>query len=287
MDALSRSSHRYVARRGSTVPSSRVGTRGYRTRGGVALLGLVVALVAVACIPQDEGDSSEVREEASARGAAPEFPKTGRVPDDLLVEGLVWDFTDAPSDLNLWVPSAAEARCAAEKIVANVGVRISDLGYLPDTSGASLNDIALNEFERKTVATLFESCVDAHAATAALILGRANMDPEDAACMADGLVEAGVFSKLIESWALGRQADPFEDDAAFASALLANANVCLPGTSFFWFDVDLPGDEDVTGVQEGAGTDSGEDLPGSAGNQSTTTSTPAIDSTQGGNTGEP
>lgn len=248
---------------------------------------MVVALVAVACIPQNEGDSTEVREEASAHGAAPVFPETGRVPDDLLVEGLVWDFTNAPSDLNLWVPSSEEARCAAEKIVANLGVRVSDLGFLPDTSGASLNDIALNEFERKTVAALFESCVDAEDATAALILGRGNMDPEDAACMADGLVKAGVFSQVIEAWAFGDQVDPFEDDAAFATAMVANAGVCLPDTSFFWLGVDLPGDEDVTGVESGSGSDSGEDLPGSSGNQSTTTSTPALNSTQGDNTGQP
>lgn len=259
----------------------RVGVRRARAALGAVGTCAALALVATGCFPQSKGASSEIAEAAAGEGSPPVFPETGRVPDELLVEGLVWDFTDAPSDLNLWVPSAEEARCAAEKIVANLGVRISDLGYLPDSPGASLNDIALNEFERQTLADLFSSCVDAVNATASLLLGRGNMDPEDAECMADGLAESGFLSEIVSAWAFGRQADPFEDESALADALVAYANVCLPDTAFFWLGVDLPGDDEVTGVDEGSGGEADEGLPDSAGS-STTTSAPAFSGNTGG-----
>jgi hypothetical protein len=252
-------------------------------------VGLVVALVwSTACIPQNEGEATEIDDEDAAGSEPPVFPETGRVPDELLVDGLVWDFTNAPADLNLWVPSDAEARCAAEKIVAGLGDRVSDLGYLPDTSGASLNDIALTQTERQSITSLFESCIDRSQAMASLLLGQRSMTAEDAACMADGLVEAGVMTELVEAWAFGEQVDPYRDDGAVAGALVSYANICLGETAFFWLGVDLPGDEDVVGVGEGSGDESEGDLPDSAGTStvpgSSTTSTVADGS---GNTGEP
>jgi hypothetical protein len=252
-------------------------------------VGLVAALVwMTACIPQNKGEAAEVDDENAPGTEPPAFPETGRVPDDLLVDGLVWDFTNAPADLNLWVPSDAEARCAAEKIVADLGDRVSDLGYLPDTSGASLNDIALTQTERQAITSLFESCIDRSQAMASLLLGQRSMTAEDADCMADGLVEAGVMTQIIEAWAFGEQVDPYRDDGAVASALVSYANICLGETAFFWLGVDLPGDEDVVGVGEGSGDESEDDLTDSAGTStvpgSSTTSTIADSS---GNTGGP
>ncbi len=252
-------------------------------------MGLAVALMGLAaCIPQNKGDVGEVDDEDAPGSAAPVFPETGRVPDELLVEGLVWDFTNAPADLNLWVPSDAEARCAAEKVVANLGDRVSDLGYLPDTSGASLNDIALTQAERQNVTSLFESCVDRSQAMASLLLGQRSMTVEDAACMADGLVEAGVMTELIEAWAFGEQVDPYRDDGAVASALVSYANICLGDSAFFWLGVDLPGDEDVVGVGEGSGEESEGDLPDSAGTSTVpANTTTTVADTGTGNTGGP
>jgi hypothetical protein len=241
-----------------------------------------------ACIPQNKGEASEVDDENAPVSDAPVFPETGRVPDELLVEGLVWDFTNAPADLSLWVPSDEEARCAAEKIVAGLGDRISDLGYLPDKSGASLNDIALTQAERQSVTSLFESCIDKGQAMSALLLGQSAMSAEDAECMSDGLVNAGVLTEMIESWAFGEQIDPFRDDGAVASALVSYANICLGESAFLWYGVDLPGDEEVVGVGEGTGEGSDGSLPDSAGTSTVPADTgTSIEDTESGNTGGP
>jgi hypothetical protein len=251
-------------------------------------LALVIALaaaavvVAASCIPQDRRNATEVGA-ADDIPAAPVFPETGQVPPDLLVEGLVYDFTRAPNDLNLWVPPTEQARCAAQKIVDNLGTRISDLGYLPGTSGASLNDIALTSFERESIASLFQSCVDMTEATASLFIGSGHMTSRQARCMAQGLADKGQTAAFARAWAFGREIDPFEEDAAFVTTLLDYTEVCLPDTAFTWFGVDLPGDEDVVEVgggpedptdPDGSSSTEGTDLPSQAGLVTTTTARP-------------
>lgn len=226
------------------------------------------ALLLGACVPSESGSASEAGSgsDDAVLPPPPEFPETGQVPADLLIAGLVYDFTTTPTDLNLWVPPTEQAECAASKIVADLGApTLSELGYLPGTSGASLNDIELTVAETIRIGTLFESCVDMTQATAALFMGSGNMTSAQALCMADGLAEQGLAGSFVDAWAFGTEVDPFNNDAEMATAMLAYANVCLPDTAFTWYGVDLPGDEEIQGVEGDDTGEAGEDLPGSAG----------------------
>ena len=216
---------------------------------GASLL-VVLLASATSCLPQDRGSAEEVQEEESAQPAAPpQFPETGPVPADLLVQGLLYDFTSVPTDLNLWVPPTKQARCAAEKIVGTLGAsRLSELGYRPATSGASLNDIDMTTGERDSVALLFQSCVDMTQGVAALLMGDSHMSSTEALCMSEGLASKNLLAPFVEAWAFGREVDPFSDDATLAGALLDYTSVCLPDDAFTWNDTDLPGDDELQGT---------------------------------------
>lgn len=227
-----------------------------------------VALVASACSFTSSGEPSEVGDAVAAAGGPPQYPETGAVPPELLVDGLVYDLTTADADLDLWVPPTSEARCAAEKIVQNHGKRLSDLGYEPGRTGAGINDIALSSEERESVSVLFRSCINTVEAIASLFMGGGHMTAEEALCMARGL-DANMAEPLVDSWLLGAALDPLAGEGELAAHVLDYTDVCLPDTVFTWNRIDLPGDEDVQGVE--GETESGEDLPGSAGNITTTT----------------
>ncbi|MEZ5239561.1 MAG: hypothetical protein R2716_11690 [Microthrixaceae bacterium] len=241
-------------------------------RSGVALgvAGLLVALLS-ACVPKDLSNHTEVGGARDVVDEPPRFPETGRVPDDLLVEGLVYDFTNHGVDLNLWSPDAEEARCAATAIVELYGEQLSDLGYEPGVDGAGLNDIALTSTERDGVAQLFTGCVDAEEMLGALVLGGDNMAPSEAACMARGLADTTVAASIVRSWIYNTGYDPVGEDGAEAQTLLAQAAVCLPSDVFLFNGLQLPGsdpeaDDSVTSgttpVSEGT-TAVGGEAPGS------------------------
>jgi len=224
----------------------------------------VTLLGASACLPQDRGKATEVSDASSASpvAAPPQFPETGPIPADLLVEGLLYDFTSVPNDLDLWVPPTKQARCAAEKIVSTIGApRLSELGYRPATSGASLNDIDLTSAERDSVALLFASCVDMTQGIAALLMGNGHMSSAAALCIAKGLASKKLLDPFVEAWAFGREVDPFTDDAALAEAMLSFSSVCLSDTAFSWNDSKLPGDDQIQGTGTSGATTS-TTLPG-------------------------
>ncbi|MCP4437240.1 MAG: hypothetical protein GY812_17315 [Actinomycetia bacterium] len=231
-------------------------------------LAAVAALGASACIPQNRDNFGEASGEAALAGP-PVFPETGEVPPELLIEGLVYDFTNADVDLDLWVPPTSEARCAAEKIVANHGKRLSDVGYEPGRTGAGLNDVALTPEERSSVSSLFMSCINSTEMLASLFMGGGHMTPDEALCMARGLDEMGMAPQVIDNLMLGSATDPLDEEGALAQSLLEYTDVCLPDTAFTWFGFDLPGDQEVQGLE--GESDSGQDLPGEAGNITTTT----------------
>ena len=222
------------------------------------LCGLLLLGAATSCLPQDRGSAKEVDDHrAAAPAGPPRFPDTGPVPAELLVEGLLYDFTSVPNDLDLWVPPTSEAKCAASKIVSTIGAdRLSELGYRPGTSGASLNDIDLSASERDSVALLFQSCVDMTEGVASLLMGDGHMSTTQALCIAKGLASKDLLGPFVEAWAFGREVDPFANDDRLAGALLSYSGVCLPDDAFTWNDSHLPGDDEIqgTGVQSGATT---------------------------------
>lgn len=214
-------------------------------------VGLVVALVIVSwagltsCVPSRSDAASEV-DDGSASAATertpPAFPSAGVIPANLLVDGLVFDLTAAPSDRNLWVPDETQARCAADGIVQDLGApRLSELGYRPGTDGASLTEIALSDPERRIVADRFASCVDLGDAVGSLLMGRDQMSGTQAACIADGLEQRNLLLPFADAFAFREPVDPFAGDGALATAMLDYSTICLGDDSFTWLDANLPG----------------------------------------------
>ncbi|MFI5043857.1 MAG: hypothetical protein ACHQDC_03610 [Acidimicrobiales bacterium] len=244
-----------------------------------AVLGVVVALVFLvvsACVPEEEGRASEVRGlEGSGSDEPPKFPTNGPVPAELLVEGLVFDFTSVPADLNLWVPPGSEARCAAQKIVDDLGAdRLSELGFRPGTSGASLNDIDLSVVERDAVVADFMGCVNMTDAVAGLLMGGGRMDAKPALCVAQGLDSKGDLKPFVEAWAFGEAIDPFDQSGQLAEDLLAYSNVCLAATTFYYPGVNLPGDEVIQEQNDANGVSTTVAQPGTSLPALTTPTTP-------------
>ena len=222
-----------------------------------ALLVLSVALL-TACIPSNRSEVEDIDDGSdSARGVAvpPSFPTTGEIPADLLVEGLVHDFTTRPRDQDYWSPPTPQAQCAAEAIVVGVGPsRLSTLGYRVATPGASLNDIALTDAERSLVIDEFGGCVDMVQAVASLLFGDGRMPTTAATCVARGLGGQQMLRPFTEAWAFGRAVDPFASDGALASALLAESQICISASAFDWPNVRLPEDEPLIDSDAPAGS---------------------------------
>lgn len=219
---------------------------------GVAVC--IGALGATGCLPQERGKVSEVADAGTA-AKPPKFPATGPVSRALLIEGLVYDFTAKESSLDLWVPPTPQATCAATSIVDTLGTpRLSELGYRPGTSGASLNDIDLTDAEREVVALKFASCVDMTDAIASVFMGDSHMEANEATCLADGLAKQDLLVPFARAWAFGRTVNPAADGGEMAKAIMALASVCLPSDAFTWNDTNLPGDDQVQGRGATSGT---------------------------------
>lgn len=233
---------------------------GMRARSVTGVLFVAVLFVGVlvgACVPKKLHDPTEVGGAEDVVAEPPVFPKTGQVPPELLVEGLVYDFSSNDVDLDLWVPRPEEARCAAESIVGQFAVQLSDLGYAPGVSGAGINDIALTADQRAAVADLFLACVDTTEMMGSLFLGSDNMAPSEAMCLARGLAATELPSAFVNAWMSGRGFDPIGEDGANASLILQYANVCLPSTAFLWNGLQLPGatPEQGDSITEGGSVD--------------------------------
>lgn len=221
-----------------------------RSRAAVVVAPVIAALIALvmaatSCVPSKADSASEV-DDGSASAATgrtpPVFPSAGVIPVNLLVDGLVFDLTDTPGDRNLWVPDETQARCAADGIVQDLGApRLSELGYRPATQGASLNEIALSDAERRAVADRFASCVDLGDAVGSLLMGRDQMSGKQAACIADGLEQRNLLLPFADAFAFRRPVDPFAGDGALATAMLEYSAICLGDDSFTWLDASLPG----------------------------------------------
>lgn len=244
--------------------------RGRPARAWAAVAVVLAAVPAGACVPKELHDPTEVGGAQEVVSEPPVFPKTGQVPPELLIEGLVYDFSSNEVDLDLWVPSAEEARCAAESIVGAFAVQLSDLGYAPGVSGAGINDIALSTEQRAAVADLFLACVDTTEMMGSLFVGSDHMAPSEAMCMARGLADTDVPGAFVSAWMSGRGFDPIGEDGANASLILQWANVCLPATAFLWNGLQLPGADSDQGdsITEG-GADDGTTGDGTKGDGTT------------------
>ena len=215
------------------------GGREGRTRVArlVAALVAVFVVVAVGCIPSETTEPQEIDDgtDSAAGRTPPTAPADGVMTEEALVEGLAFDLSDRPGDMDYWAPKRSEATCAATGIVTSLGVdRLSELGYRPATSGASLNDLELSDDERDVVVGALEKCLDVQESIAAIFYGNGRMPPRAATCMARTLTAGGHTGPFLLALASGDAVDPFADDGQLAAGLLDGASVCIAEADFDW-----------------------------------------------------
>lgn len=229
---------------------------GPRVRRVLPAVGVVLAASLAACVPTDTTHVAEIDDGGDAGALdrpAPTFPD-GEVPAALVAEGLAHDLSARPRDQDYWSPKRAEARCAADRIVAELGAsRLVALGYRPGTPGASVNDLDLDDAERDVLVEALASCVDPVQAVGAILYGAGRIPARMASCMARGMGEAGA-RPILEAWAHGRAVDPFEEGSDLASLVLGHADVCISDTAFNWLDLRFPDEDPIINSDDPAGT---------------------------------
>lgn len=211
----------------------------------VWLLALTAALMVVlsSCSINRSSEPAEIddgSDSAATDRTPPTLPPDGVLTTESAVEGLAFDLSDRPADMDYWAPRRSEARCAATAIVDALGAeRLAELGYMPATQGASLNDLELADDERGLVVTALEGCLDVEESIAAIFYGNGRMAPSAATCMARTLTAGGHTGPFLLGLASGEAVDPFADDGRLAAGLLDGASVCIAETEFDWPDVRL------------------------------------------------
>lgn len=195
----------------------------------------MVLLLLLGCAPESKGPVREVGTTPDRR-TPPTLPAGRPVPDAAVVDALVFDLTNAPGDLDLWVPPVDEATCAARGIVGAVGAeRLVDLGYRPGTPGSAVNQVDLTDDERTAVTRAVAGCVDVEAAVGSLLAGSDLLPGRAAACVARGLAAKRQLEPFVEAWAFRSALDPFEGGKdGLAPLVLSYADVCLSDSSFNW-----------------------------------------------------
>ncbi len=218
----------------------------------------IAALAVLVAGCADRGPTSAVSDGADVERpglSVPSFPDGEAASRGLLVGGIVYDLTHRPDDASFWSVPTAEATCAAESIVDDLGERrLNELGYRPGAAGSSLNDIGLSDDERGRVVDAVEGCVDMAEAVAAMFFGDGRIRSNVATCLADGLDQRGQLRPFVVAISFGRAVDPFADDSALASALLDQSVICVPEGAFRWDGLTLPGGATVLNADAPSGT---------------------------------
>ncbi len=223
----------------------------------LAVAGVTTAVAMVLAGCADRGPTSTVDDGPDVERheqTVPSFPEDEPASSELLVQGIVYDLTQRPDDASFWSVPTAEATCAAERIVEDLGdARLNELGYRPGVEGSSLNDIGLNDEERNIVVERVGDCVDMADAVAAMFFGDGRIRSNVATCLADGLEERGQLRPFVVAISFGQAVDPLADDGALATALLDQSVICVPEGAFRWDGLTLPGGETVLNADAPAG----------------------------------
>lgn len=198
------------------------------------LVGVMIAAQVTGCVPRKQANTAEVGPKTAATSSKP--PKLSANPSpDQVESALRFDLSGRPDDQDYWAPSPDEARCAAKKIVTDIGAeRLAQLGYQPGTPGAGLVNIALSDEERAKALGSIESCVNMKEAVTAMFFGRGRISTTAASCMAEVLDKAGIIPVLFASWMDSKPIDALANDAKVADTLSAGAQVCLNPNDLNW-----------------------------------------------------
>jgi hypothetical protein len=91
---------------------------------------------------------------------------------------------------------------------------------------------------------------------ASVLFGDGRLPNEAALCVAKGLGDHQMLRPFVEAWAFGRAVDPFASDSAFATTLIAEAQVCIADDAFAFPKLRFPDDEPLIDADAPGGSSS-------------------------------
>jgi hypothetical protein len=172
---------------------------------------VLVVVVALAGCTTSRWDTSEINDPP---------PSTERVysrDEAGVIESLVDELSTVGTNLNEWAAPRDEATCAAERIVARLGLdRLLELGYDPQRASLALS---YTDEERAAVTNILVSCIDIATGLLSMITAYQKVDLAPAACFTRGVDREGLTRDFVAGLLTGKGADPFAQDTRLATGM--------------------------------------------------------------------
>ncbi len=181
--------------------SDRVGlSMSSRRRAGVVIVSALAVVLLVGGCSSREIDYSEMDSNTTTSA------KTYGRDADGLVESIADHFSAVGTNLNLWAPPRSQAKCAAEKMVATLGVdRLLELGFDPQKGRIAL---PFSDAEQTSVLNILVGCVDFKQGLLELISAYQKLDVTRTACVTASIDRQGLTRDLVASLLTAKESDP-------------------------------------------------------------------------------
>ncbi len=147
---------------------------------------------------------------------------------DGLIEAITDRYSTEPANLNVWAAPRAEARCAAERIVEQLGAdRLLQLGFDPQKGQLAL---PYTDAEQNTVLNLLVGCIDFEHGLVEMLSAYDKLSLESSACVSSVIERRGLTRELASGLLSGSEPDPFSNDNRLGAGVTAAMLECLdPG----------------------------------------------------------
>lgn len=182
----------------------------------VALAGL--AVLAAGCATS-RWDTSEINDPPSTTEKIYSRDEAG------LIDSITDRYSDEPPNLNVWAAPRAEARCAAQRIVGQLGAdRLLQLGFDPQEGQLAL---PYTPEEEATVINVLVGCIDFEYALAEMLSAYQKLSVESARCVASVIERRGLTRELAAGLVRGSEPDFFRDGNRLGAGVVAAMTECL------------------------------------------------------------
>ena len=188
-----------------------------RFRATVAVA--MVAVMAASC-----SATAKIGGDIPPTTAAKVYPRT----EAGSIESITDHLSRVGPNLNEWAAPADQARCAAEKIVAKLGVaRLFQIGFDPQVGSLAL---AYSPDEQTAVLNLMTGCIDFAQGFLELWTSYGKLDITRTRCLTRTLDDDGLTRDLASGLLTGTEADPLTNDGRLGAGMARAMSECLDDT---------------------------------------------------------
>lgn len=188
-------------------------------RGAAALL--VVATVLTACTTT-AWDTSESDSATTVQSRVYFRDEAG------VIDSISDHLSKVGPNLNEWAPPADQARCAAEKIVAKVGIeRLFAMGFDPQDGKMALT---YTPAEQASVLNVMVGCIDFAQGFLEMWTAYDKLDLKRTACLTQTLDRDGLVRDLASGLLIGREPDQLASESRVGLGVVQAMSECLDST---------------------------------------------------------